>query len=319
MAVITIDNVEDFPAAARGAYVTIGNFDGVHRGHQRLIGRLRARADAAGVPALAITFNPHPVALLRPDKAPVPLVWPEREIALLEQSGATDVAVFRTGRWLLDLSAREFFDRVIRRQIAARGIVEGPNFAFGHDREGDVALLGQWCRASGIDFEVVDPIEEDGQLISSSRIREALRAGNALEASKFLGRPHRIRGIVAHGSGRGAGIGVPTVNLEHIDTLIPADGVYATRAFLELDPDAPGGPTVSAWPAACHIGPNATFGEHARTVEAHLIGFEGDLYGQKVELDFLARLRGTRAFPNLDQLLAQIRADIEETRRVYRD
>jgi riboflavin kinase/FMN adenylyltransferase len=316
MAVITIDNVEDFPAAARGADVTIGNVDGVHRGHQRLIGRLRARADAAGVPALAITFSPHPVALLRPDKAPVPLVWPEREIALLEQSGATDVAVFRTGRWLLDLSAREFFDRVIRRQIAARGIIEGPNFAFGHDREGDVALLGQWCRASGIDFEVVDPIEEDGQLISSSRIREALREGKVDEASNFLGRPHRIRGIVVHGSGRGAGIGVPTVNLDHIDTLIPADGVYATRAFLNLDPGAPGGHTVPAWPAACHIGPNATFGEHARTVEAHLIGFDGDLYGQRVELDFLARLRGTRAFPNLDELLAQIRADIEQTRRV---
>ena len=141
MSVITIENVEDFPARARGAYVTVGNFDGVHRGHQRLIGRLRARADAAGVPALAVTFDPHPVALLRPDKAPVPLVWPEREIALLEEAGATEVAVFRTGRWLLDLTAREFFDRVIRRQFAARGMVEGPNFAFGHDRQGDVEIL----------------------------------------------------------------------------------------------------------------------------------------------------------------------------------
>ena len=188
--------------------------------------------------------------------------------------------MFRTGRWLLDLSAREFFDRVVRRQIAARGSSK--------DRispSGTIARATSPCSASGAaprasNFEVVDPIEEDGRLISSSRIREALREGSAEEASKFLGRPHRIRGIVAHGSGRGAGIGVPTVNLEHIDTLIPADGVYATRAFLNLDPDAPGGPTVSAWPAACHIGPNATFGEHARTVEAHLIGFDGDLYGQ---------------------------------------
>src|SRR6266404_4090425 len=103
MAVITIENVEDFPETARGAYVTVGNFDGVHRGHQRLIGRLRARADAAGAPALAVTFNPHPVALLRPDKVPVPLVWPEREIALLEQAGATEVAEFHTGQWLLEL------------------------------------------------------------------------------------------------------------------------------------------------------------------------------------------------------------------------
>src|SRR5262249_5436113 len=119
MPVITIENVLDFPTRARGAYVTVGNFDGVHRGHERLIGRLRERADAAGVAALAVTFDPHPVALLRPDKAPVPLVWPEREVELLEGAGATEVAVFRTGRWLLDLSAREFFDRVIRRQFAA--------------------------------------------------------------------------------------------------------------------------------------------------------------------------------------------------------
>ena len=110
-----------------------------------LLGRLRAKADAAGTPALAITFDPHPVALLRPEEAPVPLVWPEREIALLREAGATEVAVFRTGPWLLELSAREFFDKVIRRQLAARGMVEGPNFAFGHDRQGDVRILGQWC------------------------------------------------------------------------------------------------------------------------------------------------------------------------------
>src|SRR5437763_9648118 len=125
--VITIESVRDFPARARGAYVTVGNFDGVHRGHQRLMGRLRTKADATQVPALAITFDPHPVALLRPDKAPVPLVWPEREIALLREAGATEVGVFQTGAWLLELSAREFFERVIRDQLAARGLVEGPN------------------------------------------------------------------------------------------------------------------------------------------------------------------------------------------------
>ncbi len=145
MSVITIENVRDFPAGARGAYVTVGNFDGVHRGHQRLLARLRAKADAAGAPALAVTFDPHPVALLRPDKVPVPLVWPELEVMLLQKAGATEVGVFRTGPWLLELSAREFFDRVIREQFAARGMVEGPNFAFGHDRQGDVGVLGSWC------------------------------------------------------------------------------------------------------------------------------------------------------------------------------
>jgi riboflavin kinase/FMN adenylyltransferase len=312
MPVITIENAVDFPARARGAYVTVGNFDGVHRGHRRLLARLRKRADAAGVAALAVTFDPHPVTLLRPDKAPVPLVWPEREVELLEEAGATEVAVFRTGRWLLDLSAREFFDRVIRRQFAARGMVEGPNFAFGHDRQGDVAILERWCRESGIAFEVVEPIREDGELISSTRIREALREGKVEDAERFLGRPHRIRGVVAHGAGRGAGIGVPTINLEGIDTLIPADGVYAARALVrDVERDRAG-----PWTAACNIGPNPTFGEQVRKVEAHLIGFSGDLYGSTVELDFLARLRSTRAFSGLDDLLTQIRADIERARQI---
>jgi riboflavin kinase/FMN adenylyltransferase len=317
MSVITIENSEDFPAPARarGAFVTVGNFDGVHRGHQKLIGLLRNRADAAGVPALAVTFDPHPVALLRPDKAPVPLVWPEREIELLREAGATEVAVFRTGRWLLDLSAREFFDRVIRRQFAARGVVEGPNFAFGHDRQGDVGILEAWCRSSAIEFEVVDPIQAEGQIISSSRIRDALHQGQVSEARRFLGRPHRLRGIVTHGAGRGAGIGIPTVNLDEIDTLIPDDGVYAGRAFLHgQNQTHPGG-----WPAACNIGPNPTFGEQIRKVEAHLIGFRGELYGQTVELDFLERLRSTRPFSSLDDLLSQIRADIERTRKICQD
>ena len=269
---ITIENVRDFPARARGAYVTVGNFDGVHRGHQRLLGRLRVRADAAGVPALAITFDPHPVALLRPDKAPVPLVWPEREIELLEEAGATEVAVFRTGPWLLELTAREFFDRVIRRQLGARGMVEGPNFAFGHDRQGDVTILRDWCAEAGIEFEVVEPISDEA---SSSPHRESAKlfARARSRRPSLLGRPHRIRGVVTHGAGRGAGLGIPTINLDDIDTLIPADGVYAARAFVDGAP--------RAWAAACNIGPNPTFGEQARKVEAHLLDFSGDLYGRR--------------------------------------
>jgi riboflavin kinase / FMN adenylyltransferase len=308
MLVITIENVRDFPAKARGAYVTVGNFDGVHRGHRRLLTRLRAKADLAGVPALAITFDPHPVALLRPDKAPVPLVWLEREIELLEQAGATQVAVFRTGPWLLELSAREFFDQVVCRQLAARGMVEGPNFAFGHDRQGDVRSLAGWCAEAAIDFEVVEAAVVEDRLVSSSLIRQLVSEGQVGQAARFLGHPHRVRGVVTHGAGRGAGLGFPTVNLEGIDTLIPADGVYAALAWI----DGPG----PAWPAACNIGPNPTFGEHARKVEAHLIGYDGDLYGESVELDFLERLRGTKKFSSLDDLLQQIRSDIDQTRRV---
>jgi riboflavin kinase/FMN adenylyltransferase len=293
---------------ARGAMVTVGNFDGVHRGHERLIGRLRAKADLAGVPAMAITFDPHPVALLRPEAAPVPLVWLDREIALLRAAGASLVGVFRTGPWLLKLPARDFFDQIICRQLAPRGIVEGPNFAFGHDRGGNVASLARWCQEAAIDFEVVDGAAVDGRLISSSLIRGCLSEGRVEEAAQYLGRPHRIRGTVATGAKRGATLGFPTINLTDIDALVPAPAVYAGLAWIEGK-----GPP---WPAACNLGPNPTFGEQAIKVEAHLIGFDGDLYGREVELDFLERLRLIRAFSGREELLRQIAADVEQTRRI---
>jgi len=314
--VITIENVRDFPARARGAFVTIGKFDGVHRGHVQLISELRRGAEGAGAPALVVTFDPHPAALLRPEAAPVPLLWPGREFELLKEAGADEVAVFRTGPWLLGLSAREFFDQVIVGQFGARGMVEGPNFFFGRDRKGDVQILGRWCAEEGIELEVAAPLLDGGVMVSSSRIRGALSEGDAAEARRLLGRPHRIRGVVSHGAGRGAGIGVPTANLDEVDTLIPADGVYAAIARVPgASPDEP----PRAWPAACNIGPNPTFGEQARKVEAHLIDFQGDLYGRVVELDLLKRLRPTRAFAGLDDLLAQIHRDIEEARQTAAD
>jgi riboflavin kinase / FMN adenylyltransferase len=306
--VISIDGSGDIPEIARGAIVTVGNFDGVHQGHQRLLGRARARADAAGVPALAITFDPHPVALLRPEAAPVPLVWLDREIRLLQEAGASLVGVFRTGPWLLELSAREFFDRILCKELGVRGLVEGPNFAFGHDRAGGVRTLEAWCTDAGIEFEVVDLAVIDDHLISSSLIRQCLREGDVALAARYLGRPHRIRGSVTRGAGRGATIGFPTINLAGIDTLVPAEGVYASLAWNEAE-DRP-------WPAACNIGPNPTFGDLAKKIEAHLIGFSGDLYGQQVELEFLERLRPTRKFSGRDELLVQIRADVEEARRI---
>ena len=244
---ISIDGSGEIPEIARGAIVTVGNFDGVHRGHQTLLARARARANAAGVPALAITFDPHPVALLRPEAAPVPLVWLEREISLLQDAGASLVGVFRTGPWLLELTAREFFDRILCKQLGARGLVEGPNFAFGHDRAGDVRTLGDWCVQAGIDFEVVDLAVIDDRLISSSLIRQCLRDGHVEEAARYLGRPHRIRGKVVKGASRGATIGFPTINLADVDTLVPAEGVYAGLAWIE-GADALGPPLVTSVP-----------------------------------------------------------------------
>ena len=309
--VITLEDFGRVPAKLSGAFLAVGNFDGVHRGHAHLLARLRARADAAGVPALALTFDPPPVAVLRPDAAPAPLTWLARRVDLMHRAGAAEVGVFRTGPWLLGLTAREFFDRVILEQLGARGMVEGPTFGFGRDRGGDARLLGSWCAEAGLDFEVATPTESDGRIVSSTRIRRALAEGEAAEAADLLGHPHRIRGLVTHGAGRGAGIGVPTANLDDIDTVIPDDGVYAVLATLEGQNEP--------IPGACNIGPNPTFGEQVRKVEAHLIDFQGDLYGRTLELDILRRLRPTRKFAGLDDLLAQIKLDIEQAREACRE
>jgi riboflavin kinase/FMN adenylyltransferase len=308
--VLTLEDFREVPPRVRGSVLAVGNFDGVHLGHSHLVSRLRAQAQALGVPAVALTFDPHPVALLHPEHAPVPLLWTERNVELLKAAGADEVGVFHTGPWLLGLSAREFFDCVIVGQFAAKGMVEGPNFAFGRDRGGDSALLAGWCAEAGLAFEVVEPTLIDGQLVSSSRIRRALSEGRADEAARLLGRPHRLRGIVTHGAARGAGLGFPTANLDEIDTLIPGDGVYAAFAFI----DGSGPPH----PTAAHIGPNATFGEQVRKVEAHLIDYDGDLYGRTITLDTLRRLRPTRKFEGLDDLLRQIRLDVEQARMVCR-
>lgn len=307
---ITLESFAEVHASVRGAYLAIGNFDGVHRGHAHLIGRLRALADSARVPAVALTFDPPPVAVLRPEKAPPPLTWIERKVALLKEAGATDVGVFQTGRWLLGLTAREFFDQVVLGQFAAKGMVEGPTFGFGRDRGGDAQLLGSWCAEAGLGFEIASPTDLDGRMISSSRIRQCLAEGQTDAAAELLGRPHRLRGLVVRGLGRGSGLGFPTANLDRIETQIPADGVYAGRVFIDGQCVAHG--------AAAHIGPNATFGEQSRTVEVHLIDFQGDLYGRELELDLLSRLRTTRKFDNVNDLLAQIRNDVDQARALAR-
>jgi len=307
--VITIEDFTPVAPVLRGAYIAIGNFDGVHRGHTHLLERLRARADDASAATLVLTFDPQPVALLRPESAFVPLVWTERKVALLQAAGAAEVGVFRTGLWLLSLTAREFFERVVVGQFAARGMVEGPTFRFGHDRQGNVEVLAAWCAAAGIDFEVASPTEVEGQIVSSTRIRRCLTEGKADEAMRLLGRPHRLRGVVVRGAGRGASLGFPTANLDSVDTQIPADGVYAARASLD------GREPFLA--AACHIGPNATFDERTRNVEVHLIDVTpGDLYGRAMEVDLLHCLRPTRRFDDLQALLAQMRIDVEQAREV---
>jgi riboflavin kinase/FMN adenylyltransferase len=304
-------SIDDLPAELTGGAVTIGNFDGVHRGHARIVERLVAKARAVGGPSIVFTFDPHPVRLLRPDKAPPPLTWTDRKAELLAELGATAVVAYPTDEALLALSPAEFFDRVVRQGLAARAIVEGPNFFFGRERAGNIEVLGELCTASGVALEIVEPLTLGSEYVSSSRVRREVAAGNVDEARRLLTRPYRIRGMVTHGARRGNKIGFPTANVSAIDTLLPAIGVYAGRAICRA-----AARDTEIWPAAINIGPNPTFGEDLLKVEVHLIGFAGSLYGEPLEVDFLARLRGTQPFASVAELQAQLARDVAAAREI---
>ncbi len=286
--------------------VAIGNFDGVHRGHRRLVQRLIEHARKVGGPAVVFTFDPHPARLLRPAEAPPPLTWSERKASLLTELGVDAMIAYPTDQHLLSMSSREFFDTVVLGQLNARAMVEGPNFRFGRGREGDVHQLTSFCREAGIDLEVVPPLLLDTHYISSSRVREAVRQGDVVAARQMLTHPYRIRGLVTHGARRGATLGFPTANVEGIDTLLPSTGVYAGRAWTN---DV-------RWPAAIHIGPNLTFNEQTLKVEVHLIGYQNSLYGEPLEVDFLARLRDIRPFASVEELKEQLQQDVRSASQI---
>jgi riboflavin kinase / FMN adenylyltransferase len=301
-----IRSLDAFPASARGGAVSIGNFDGVHRGHVAIVRRLLERAEAVGGPAIVFTFDPHPVRLLRPEQSPPPLTWTERKAELLAAQGVDWIVAYPTDEALLELSAVEFFEQIVRGKLAAKALVEGPNFFFGHNREGTVHRLAVLAGDAGISLDVVQPVTVGDAIVSSSRVRELVRVGNVEQAKELLSEPYRIRGMVTHGAGRGAKIGFPTANLSAVDTLLPALGVYAGRAWVG---DA-------SFPAAINLGASPTFGDAMIRVEVHLIGHNEALYGQPLEVDFLARLRDIRPFESPAALAEQLRADIERVKRI---
>lgn len=300
-----IRSLTDLPGALRGGAMAIGNFDGVHLGHAAIAKRLVAAARKVGGPAVVFTFDPHPVRILRPEAAPPPLTWTDRKADLLGRLGIDAVIAYPTDAAFLELSAESFFRQIVAERLAAREMVEGPNFYFGHNRTGTIDVLRKLCAAAKIGLEVVEPIFVGGQPVSSSRIRRLLADGLVDEARSMLTEPYRLRGMVRHGAGRGMKLGFPTANVDAIDTLLPGGGVYAGRAIV----------AGTKWPAAINVGPNPTFGEQAMKVEVHLIGFHGSLYGEPLEVDFLSRLRDIQRFDNVSALLTQIQADVAEAQR----
>lgn len=294
----------------RGALVTIGNFDALHRGHEALIRRVVERARAAGAPAGLITFEPHPVQVLRPEAGLRRLTTRRQKLELLAAQAVDAVFLIHFDRPFADVEASTFADELLGRRLAVREVHVGARFRFGRGRAGDLALLQEVREQRGFRAFGIEEILAGGEPISSTRIREAVAAGEVELAQRLLGRPYALEGTVVEGDGRGRQLGWPTANLALASELPPARGVYVAEAI-----DADG----RRHPAAVNIGVRPTVSSQSTepVVEAHLLDFTGDLYGRRLELLFRRRLRGEERFADLAALTAQIGKDVEAVREYF--
>ncbi len=302
-----LTSLTDLPVHLLRGAVSVGNFDGVHRGHARLIEQLVSTAKDQSGAAVVMTFDPPPTSLLFPERPlSAPLTSIPRRAELLFALGVDALIAYPTDTELLSLSAEQFFQQKICGLLQATAMVEGPNFRFGHERGGDVSLLRELCSAANIPFHVVPPSEDEQGLISSTRIRNFLTAGDVRAANAMLTQPYALAGVVVPGAQRGSELGFATANLSQIESLLPAPGVYAGSVALANEPGIR-----ANYPVAMNIGPNPTFDESHTKVEAHLIGYAGPpLYGQRLDITLLERIREVRKFDSVHTLRTQIALDI---------
>jgi riboflavin kinase / FMN adenylyltransferase len=304
----------DVPDDLGPSVVTVGEFDGVHRGHQRLVEHARQAARRLGLPVVVVTFDPHPDEVVRPGSHPPLLCTGRRRLELLAGLGVDAVCVIAFTLEFSRLGPDEFVRTVLAERLHAARVAVGENFTFGHKAAGDVALLAELGEKYDFTVDGVPLLAENGVTISSSSIRAKLAAGNVAGARHDLGRPHRVEGVVVRGHQRGRALGFPTANLETAPhTAIPADGIYAGWLCL-LDTD---GAELERWPAAISVGTNPTFDGVDRTVEAYALDRDDlDLYGAHVGVDFTARLRETLKFASAEDLVAQMHVDVGDARRL---
>ncbi len=291
----------------RGAVLTIGNFDGVHLGHQEILRTVVGRAEALQVPAVAMTFDPHPVKVLRPREAPRLLTTMPQRLQLVEGCGIDSTLVLPFGRDLASMRAEEFVRKVLVDRLAIREVHIGTNFRFGADREGTVDLLQAMGRELGFEANGVAPVVLEDAAVSSTRARRAVAHGRVEKAWRLLGHPPFVDGAVFRGERLGRKLGFPTLNIAVENELFPAHGVYVTVVHI---------PSFGRnFPSVTNIGVRPTVYENYKTtVEAHLLDFTADVYREKVRLFFVQRLRDEKVFPSPMQLVAQIRQDVEGTR-----
>jgi riboflavin kinase/FMN adenylyltransferase len=286
--------------------VALGNFDGVHIGHQTILKTAIERADAMGGSALAVTFDPLPAKVLNPNRAPRLIMTPEDKHELLRSFGLDGVIVLTFSRELSMLSPEEFVSGYLLGRIGARAVVVGHNVSFGHMRAGNAEVMRRLGREMGFETTVVGPIERDGVAVSSTQVREMIKAGNMKQTAMLLGRRHFLRGPVIHGRERGRTIGFPTANIQSRTECLPPDGVYATRLVLED----------GAHPSITNIGMRPTFAEPERTIEAHIFDFNRDIYDREVKLEIVERIRPERKFESAQALAAQIASDLQRAKEI---
>jgi riboflavin kinase / FMN adenylyltransferase len=297
-----------FPPELRPSVAALGAFDGIHLAHAKILDTAVERARALGVPAVACTFDPHPAAVLRPAVAPAPIATLEENLSRIGQRGLDAALVIPFTREFSRIEAEAFVDLVLVRTLGVREVVVGFNHTFGAGARGTAALLLELGGRHGFVTHVLPPLQVDGLTVSSSTIREALREGDVELAGALLGRPYSVSGTVQRGAGRGRTLGFPTANLRPDRPLVLAAGVYAARARWD------GGVA----DAVVNLGYRPTFDESQYWIEAYLFDFSGDLYDRPLTLDFLRRIRPERKFPGVEELRAQVFADMEEARRLLR-
>jgi riboflavin kinase/FMN adenylyltransferase len=299
------DDLPPGESAFSRTVATIGNFDGVHLGHRAILDRVRQRAQELDGQAVAVTFNPHPVKVLRPEVNLPLLTTQDQKLNLLADSGLDAIVVLPFTLDFAALPAREFVRQYFCERLRAREVVVGHDYCFGRGREGNIDLLKEMGTVHGFTVQVVWAVEVQGAVVSSSLIRAMLRLGKVTEAGRLLGRPYGVVGRVVQGKGRGAKLlGVPTANLVSPNELLPASGIYAVWVRR--------GDTIL--PGVANIGTCPTFNNSELSLEVHLLEFSGDLYGESLEVRFVARLREEQRFPSLEALAAQIHADIAAAR-----
>jgi riboflavin kinase/FMN adenylyltransferase len=295
--------------ALRTPVVALGNFDGVHLGHRALLDR--ARADGPpGAELVALTFEPHPAAVLAPDRAPALIATLDRKLELLAAAGVDACVVEPFDHALSRLGAAEFAADILAAALGARHVAVGSEFRFGRGRSGDAAMLADLGARLGFAVTAVPPCRVGGEVASSSRVRALLAAGEVAAAAEVLGRHHDVAGEVVRGAGRGRQLGVPTANVDALG-LLPRPGIYAVW----VERLGAGGAPIAG---AASLGTNPTFGAGALTLEVHLLAPVGDIYGERLRIRFVERLRDEERFDGVDALMTQIAADIEATRRILR-